>query len=114
MYIGFVFEKVCLLRVNQIKEKLGIRGVYTKCNSWYCKRNDELGNNGSQIDLLIVRKDQVINLCEMKFSNVPLAITDKLLSSINGKTNNLRLVTKTQYAIHPTLLSHIGPYVGRA
>ncbi len=107
-YFGFAFERVCLLHINQIKEKLGIRGVYTECNSWYCKRNDELGINGSQIDLLIVRKDQVINLCEMKFSNVLFAVTDKVLSSINEKINDLRIVTKTQYAIHPTLVTPIG------
>lgn len=107
-YFGFAFERVCLLHINQIKEKLGIRGVYTECNSWYCKKDDESGVNGSQIDLLIVRKDQIINLCEMKFSNVLFPITEKTLHSINNKINDLRLVTKTKYAIHPTLVTPIG------
>lgn len=107
-YFGFVFERVCLLHINQIKEKLGIRGVYTECNSWYCKKDDESGVNGSQIDLLIVRKDQIINLCEMKFSNMLFPITEKTLHSINNKINDLRLVTKTKYAIHPTLVTPIG------
>ncbi len=107
-YFGFAFERVCLLHINQIKEKLGIRGVYTECNSWYCKRDDDLGINGSQIDLLIVRKDQIINLCEMKFSNVPFTVTDKVMSSINNKINDLRIATKTKYAIHPTLVSPFG------
>lgn len=67
-----------------------------------------MGVNGSQIDLLIGRKDQIINLCEMKFSNVLFTITEKTLHSINNKINDLRLVTKTKYAIHPTLVTPIG------
>ncbi len=107
-YFGFAFERVCLLHINQIKEKLGIRGVYTECNSWFCKKDDDLGINGSQIDLLIVRKDQVINLCEMKFSTVLYTVTDKVMASINNKINDLRIVTKTKYAIHPTIVTPIG------
>ena len=66
--MGLAFERVCLEHVDQIKEKLGISGVLTEVNSWYCKADPDKGIFGSQIDLLIVRKDQVINLCEMKYS----------------------------------------------
>ncbi len=107
-YFDIAFERVCLLHITQIKEKLGIRGVYTECNSWHCKKDDETGVNGSQIDLLIVRKDQIINLCEMKFSDVLFIVTDKVLLSINNKINDLRFVTKTKYAIHPTLVTTLG------
>ena len=65
---GLAFERVCLEHVNQIKKKLGISGVYTQEHSWRCDANPDHGVFGSQIDLLIVRKDQVINLCEMKYS----------------------------------------------
>ena len=102
------FERICMLHTDQIKQKLGISGVYTQCNSWYCKKDDSLGISGSQIDLLIVRKDQIINLCEMKYSDVPFTITDKVLYSINNKVNDLRLVTKTKYAILPTLITTTG------
>ena len=44
---GFVFERVCLLHINQIKETLGISGVYIECNSWFCKKNEDEGINGS-------------------------------------------------------------------
>ena len=105
---GFAFERVCLLHINQIKEALGISGVYTECNSWYCKKNEDEGINGSQIDLLIVRKDQVINLCEMKFSNTEFLVTNKVIESINNKISDLKLVTKTKYAIYPTLITTLG------
>ena len=96
------------MHINQIKESLGIRGVSTECNSWYCKKDLDKGINGSQIDLLIVRKDQIINLCEMKFSGIEYTITDKVMESINNKISDLRLVTKTKYAIHPTLITPFG------
>ncbi len=107
-YFGFAFERVCLMHIKEIKEKLGIRGVYTEVSSWHCKKDEKIGTNGSQIDLLIVRKDQVINLCEMKYSTVAFAVTDKVISSINNKINDLRLVVKTEYAIYPILLTPIG------
>ena len=48
--------------VDQIKFKLGISGALTEVNSWYCKSDPDNGIFGSQIDMLIARKDQVINL----------------------------------------------------
>ena len=65
---GMAFERVCLEHVPQIKAALGISGVHTEVNTWQCPPNPNEGIYGSQIDLLIVRKDQVINLCEMKYS----------------------------------------------
>ena len=105
---GFAFERVCLLHIKQIKEALGISGVYTECNSWFTKKDDQLGIHGSQIDLLIVRKDQIINLCEMKYSKTLYTLTDKVMESINNKISDLMLVTKTKYAIYPTLITTIG------
>ena len=61
-----------------------------------------------QIDLLIVRKDQIINLCEMKYSKTLYTLTDKVIESINNKISDLMLVTKTKYAIYPTLITTIG------
>ena len=62
----------------------------------------------SQIDLLIVRKDQVINLCEMKYSETNFTVTDKVMMSINNKIHDLKLVTKTKYVIYPTLITTFG------
>ncbi|MGN0907966.1 MAG: ATP-binding protein [Bullifex sp.] len=67
-WMGLAFERVCLEHIRQIKIKLGISGVHTEVNSWSCRRDPDKGIFGSRIDLLIVRKDQIINLCEMKYS----------------------------------------------
>lgn len=39
------------------------------------KANKESGAEGAQIDLVLDRRDQVINLCEMKYSLKPYDIT---------------------------------------
>ena len=107
-WMGLAFERVCLDHVPQIKQRLGISGVYTEVNSWYCKSDPDNGVFGSQIDLLIVRKDQVINLCEMKYSSAEFTVTDKVDRSIRNKINDLKICTKTKYAIHPTLVTTYG------
>ena len=74
-WCGLAFERVCLEHVPQIKRALGISGVQANVRSWNCKGDEEIGINGSQIDLLIDRKDQVINVCEMKYATDLYALT---------------------------------------
>ena len=59
---GLAFENVCFNHIPQIKKALGISGVSTTESAW-SKRDDE----GTQIDLLISRQDNVVNMCEIKF-----------------------------------------------
>ena len=63
---GLTFEQICKDHIAQIKRKLGILGVASEISSWSKQGNDE--EEGAQIDLLIDRKDKVINICEIKFS----------------------------------------------
>jgi hypothetical protein len=107
-WMGLAFERVCLGHVRQIKRKLGISGVLTEVNSWYCKADPDRGVFGSQIDLLITRKDQVINLCEIKYSGAEFTVTEKVDRSIRNKTSDLVTLTGTKYAIHPTIITTYG------
>ena len=47
--------------VAQIKRKLGISGVLTEVNSWYCKADPDKGIFGSRIDMLITTYGLVEN-----------------------------------------------------
>ena len=105
-WAGIAFERVCLEHIVQIKNALGISGVKTDVNSWKCDSDSDKGLLGSQIDLLIVRKDQVINVCEMKYSEsdyVPDLAFDK---AMRRKIADLQKATKTKYAIHSTLVTN--------
>ncbi len=68
---GFAFEQIYLNHVRQIKRAMGIQGIVSYALSW----QDTSENQGAQIDLLIDRKDRVINVFELKFSENPHAIT---------------------------------------
>ena len=107
-WCGLAFERVCLEHVPQIKQALGISGVLSEAYSWSCKKDEENGIYGSQIDLMIVRKDQVINLCEMKYSGKKYTITAKVDEEIGRKASDLVSVTETRYAIHPIMVTPYG------
>ena len=105
---GIAFERVCLEHIPQIKAALGISGVSTKVNTWQCPPEPDAGIHGSQIDLLIVRKDQVINLCEMKYAEAEYVVTAAFNRDINRKISDLKMKTGTKYAIHATLITTCG------
>ena len=107
-WCGLAFERVCLEHVSQMKQALGISGVLSEECSWACKEDKENGTYSSQIDLMIVRKDQVINLCEMKFSGKKYTITAKVDEDIRRKTSDFLSVTGARYAIHATLVTPYG------
>jgi len=62
---GLAFENLCFLHVPQIKRALGISGVRSEESAYTKRGGDE--SEGAQIDLLIVRADNVADLCEAKF-----------------------------------------------
>jgi len=105
---GLAFERVCLQHIEQIKSKLGIAGILNDVNSWFCSKDQDAGLFGSQIDLLIVRKDQVINLCEMKYSGTEYTLTGEDEQAIQRRISDLRIATGTRSAIFPTLITVYG------
>ncbi|MBQ9004147.1 MAG: ATP-binding protein [Eggerthellaceae bacterium] len=107
-WCGLAFERVCLEHVPQIKRALGISGVLASVSSWSCKEDPDNGINGSQIDLLIDRKDQVINLCEMKFATDDFAITKAVEESLRHKVSDFKALAKTRSAVHVTLITTYG------
>lgn len=105
---GYAFEMVCLHHVSQIKQALGIAGVQTSVATW--------SSPEAQIDLLIDRKDRVINLCEMKFSIKPFTINKQYAANLRNKMGSFQEVTQTKKAIFLTMISTYGlansPYKG--
>lgn len=103
---GFTFETLCMKHLSLIKQALGIGSVYTEYSSFIHRRSPT--TNGTQIDLLIDRKDQVINLCEMKFSESPFILTKSEAENIRKKMAVFRHETGTKKAIFPTFITTFG------
>jgi uncharacterized protein len=73
IWAGYAFETLCHKHIDVIKRSLGIASVYTEIFSISIPNSD--ATEGFQIDLLIDRKDNCINLCEIKFYNGVFTIT---------------------------------------
>ena len=100
---GYAFENICIMHIQQVKAALGIRGVYTITNSWMFRGNDELP--GAQIDMIIDRADNSINLCEAKFTKENFTVTKNYAAQLKLKKTIFRQVSQTRKATFTTLLS---------
>ena len=107
IWCGLAFERVALQHVEAIKRKLGISGVITSVYGWRFRADDE-GGDGAQIDLVLERNDQVVNLCEMKHTTAPFEITDEYDRRLMIKREVYRKETGTTCAIHLTMVSAHG------
>ena len=100
---GYAYENICMLHINQILLKLGLSGIYTEISSWKYRGNDEIP--GAQIDLLIDRRDGVVNLCEAKFTLEEFAVTEKYIADLRRKRSVFAQVTETKKSIVTTLIT---------
>ena len=103
-WVGLAFERVCMQHVNQIKHKLGISGVLTSVSSWSAK-SDPVYGQGAQIDMLIERADNVVNICEIKFSQDKYAISQEYSQSLAHKVARFLQTTKTRKTLHLTMIT---------
>ena len=108
-WCGYAFERVCLQHIGQIKQALGIGSVSTKQCSWRTDVNllkdDE---RGAQIDLLIDRKDDTINICEMKWASGPFVIKSDYDMELRNKVTAFVRETQTSKAVHTTMITTYG------
>ncbi len=100
---GYAFENICMMHLPQIKSALGIRGVYTQHGSWKFKGNDSLP--GAQIDMIIDRTDQIVHLCESKFTKENFVITNAYTEKLRRRKAIFKNVTNTKKSVFTTLLT---------
>jgi AAA+ ATPase superfamily predicted ATPase len=103
-WAGYAFEILALLHIKEIKEALGIAGIQSLASSW---RSEKI-TPGAQIDLIVNRKDGIINLMEIKFSNTKYAITKSFEENLKNKIIAFKTETKTRKAIHLLMLTTYG------
>ena len=102
---GLAFERVCLQHIAQIKRKLGIAGVSTKVYAW---SGATVGGKGVQIDLLIDRADNVVNVCEMKFSNGLYEISEEEDLKLQTRVEAFSNAVGEDKTIHLTMITSRG------
>jgi len=102
---GLAFEMLCLNHVEQMKIALGISSVQCRVCSWRTHKNKV---KGAQIDLLIDRADQTINLCEMKFSKTEYEITKNDSENFEKKIEAFISETNTKKSVMFTMVTSFG------
>ena len=103
---GYAFEMLCLNHIRQIKQALGISGIQSRACCWQGKADGD--GKGAQIDLLIDRADQTINICEMKFSSSEYEITRADNDDFAGKVETFLRETRTRKSLMLTLITSFG------
>jgi AAA+ ATPase superfamily predicted ATPase len=106
VWAGLTFEQVCWDHTQNIKKRLGIEGIYSETSTWSKPADD--ASAGAQIDLVIDRKDRVINLFEIKYSINPFEITKDYDLKLRNKVGAFKQSTQTKKAVFLTMITTFG------
>lgn len=108
---GVAFEQLCWQHIIQIKRALEIGGVKTSLSAWCLKGNEE--HRGVQIDMLIFRNDNVVNLCEMKFASSPYEIDEDENMRLRERIEALKSTLSPKQTVHLTMVTTYGVAHGK-
>ncbi|HLD44430.1 MAG TPA: hypothetical protein VJC18_03260, partial [bacterium] len=106
---GLAFEYFCDRNHELIAEKLGFSAVQYEHGAWFKKR--DLLTGGSQVDLLFLRSDRVVTLCEIKFQSEPIgkniieAVQNKIRLFPNPRQLTIETVLITATPATPELVN---------
>lgn len=104
VWSGFAFENICHSHLFQIKKSLGIAGVMTKSYYWSAKDKEQ----GAQIDIVLERADDVVNLIECKFHNKEFTINKQYANNLQHKAELFYEQTKYKGSIQMVMVTLYG------
>lgn len=102
---GFAFEAICQKHVRQIIRALRIKAL-TEVSPW--RYLPAKGETGAQIDLVLDRDDDSINICEMKFASAPFVIDKKYAAELESREKLFQKQTRTKKNIFLTMVTTYG------
>lgn len=105
---GLSFERVVLQHVNEIKKALGFYAVSNDVCSWIKKGDKNRNNKGRQIDLIIARKDDVIDIIEDKYSISEYNLSKNEVDEWRERADDFVKDNSIKSAIHLILVTPYG------
>ena len=105
MSSGYDQRVICFNHENQIKKALGISGENTSHSLW-SKRSDD--TDGTQIDMIIERADNVVNMCECKFYSNEFVVNKGYYHTLINRQGLLEKELSADKVIHNTLITTYG------
>ena len=103
-WYGLAYERVCLSHISQILRVLHLDSVLTECYSWRSKNSED----GAQIDIIIDRADDMINICEVKYSREKYSLTKSEYAKMLNRVETFSLETNTRKGVHVALITTFG------
>ncbi len=83
---GYAFERLCRKYAYEIADYLRFSGINYRSGEWF--RRAQHGESGAQVDLVFVRADKVLTICEMKY--VDRLAVKALQAQLGRKKETLR------------------------
>ena len=102
---GFAFENVCFNHIASIKKALGVSGVFSKQYAFIDTKDKK---KQAQIDMVIDRADNIVNLCEMKFTKSSYEHDKTEHDRLLNRENRLEALIPKRKVIRKVLITTIG------
>ena len=99
-WCGYSFEMICYKHFDSIKRGLKCDQIDSSYYSW--------SNENAQIDLVIDRNDNIVNLCEIKFYNDVFTIDSGYAAKLRNKETQFQTDTRTKKGISTVMLTTWG------
>lgn len=104
---GYAFEAVCYKHLSQISMALELSPTAIP-NTWRYSSLKGTNEQGAQIDLLFDRDDDVITLCEIKYTDQPFLIDKQYADKLKLKVKSFVEKTNTKKQIFWAMVSANG------
>jgi AAA+ ATPase superfamily predicted ATPase len=104
-WLGFAFERYCRQNHNLIAKLLGFSNVRYRSGSYFSKSTIE-AEPGFQIDLVFDRDDNVITVCEIKYTGDQ--VSTKVIQEVEKKLEFFPPSTSEKKTIQKVLISTYG------
>jgi hypothetical protein len=99
-WCGYAFETICLKHSSEIKKALKCDQIRSNNYSWH--------NPNAQVDLVIDRDDDIVNLCEMKFYNDEFNMDETYLKKLRKKETEFKTSAKTKKGVRTAMITTWG------
>jgi len=103
-WMGLSYESIAINHIDAIKHALRIEGVATLHYAWRSKTITP----AAQIDLVIERADQIVNICEIKYSIGTYELQKTELDKIWHRCDAFAKETELKHTIWPTMITTFG------
>lgn len=107
-WLGLAYERVCAAHIPLIKRALRVDGISTQHYSWRAKKVSDIQDRSAQIDLVIERADNIVDICEVKYSSSIYTMDKEEFLKLENREKKFILETHLRHAPQLVLITTYG------